>query len=64
MAMSKEALEAVEAIRRDLKITVSVDHERGSVYDAACIRVTVKLALADDVICESESFASLPDAKA
>lgn len=64
MAMSKEALEAVDAIRRDLKVTVSVDHERGYLYDAPCIRVKVTLALADDVLSESEAFASLPDGRA
>jgi hypothetical protein len=64
MAMSKEAIEAVEAIRRDLKVYVSVEHERGNFYDSPCIRVKVTLTLADEVLSESESFASLPDARA
>jgi len=60
MAMSREALDAVEAIRRDLKVSMSVDHESGSFYDAPRIRVKVTLTLADEVLSESESFASLP----
>ena len=64
MAMSQESVDAVEAIRRDLKVDVTVEHDRGSFYDAACIRVTVKLMLADQVISESESFAYLPDSRA
>ena len=60
MAMSKEALEAVEAIRRDLKIDVRLERTSANFYDDASIRVTVDLTLAGEVIASSTDFTSLP----
>lgn len=43
-----------------MKVSVSVNHECGSFYDAPCIRVKVTPTLAEEVLSESESFASMP----
>ena len=61
MAMSKEALEAVEAIRRDLKVSVSV-HTEGRCYDMpGTLHVVVELMLGDEVISKGEGWVSVPD---
>jgi len=60
MAMSKEALEAVEAIRRDLKIEIDADIY-GREYDMnGHLKVSVKLTLAGDVISEQTAYVDLP----
>jgi hypothetical protein len=61
MAMSKDALEAVEAIRRDLKVRVSIDTVERYYDNPGRLKVVVELALGDDVISKDESFVNLPN---
>lgn len=61
MSMSPQALEAIEAIRRDLRIRISLSSD-GSYYDSPPrLRVIVELTLEDDVICSAEDFIDVPD---
>jgi hypothetical protein len=61
MTMSKEALEAVEAIRRDLKANVSV-YTDGRYYDSpGRLNVVVELMLGDEVISKGEGWVTVPD---
>jgi hypothetical protein len=58
--MSKEALEAVEAIRRDLKIEIDADI-RGRIYDMnGHLKVSVRLKLAGETISEQDAYVNLP----
>ena len=61
MAMSKEALEAVEAIRRDLKVRVSMDTVSRYYDSPGRLKVVVELLLGDDVISKDEGFVDVPD---
>jgi hypothetical protein len=61
MTMSLETAAAVEIIKRDLSISISLDYEDGGFYDRPSIRVDVRLKFQDETISESSSFASLPD---
>lgn len=61
MSMSPQALEAIEAIRRDLRIRISLSSDC-SYYDSPPkLRVIVELTLEDDVICSAEDFIDVPD---
>ena len=60
MAMSKEALEAVEAIRRDLRVRVSMDTVARYFDSPGRLKVSVELLLGDDVISKDEGFAEVP----
>ena len=60
MAMSKEALEAVEAIRRDLKVRVSMDTVDRCYDSPGQLKVSVELLLGDDVISKDEGFVEVP----
>ena len=60
MAMSKEALEAVEAIRRDLKVRVSMDTVDRYYDSPGRLKVSVELLLGDDVISKDEGFVEVP----
>lgn len=60
MAMSKEALEAVEAIRRDLKVRVSTDTVDRYYDSPGRLKISVELLLGDDVISKDEGFVEVP----
>ena len=60
MTMSKEALEAVEAIRRDLKIAVRVEPAHHIFSDSPSVMVTVDLMLGGEVISSDSDYVSLP----
>lgn len=60
MTMSLETAAAIEIIKRDLSIAVSLDYESASTYDSPSIRVTVELKFQDETISESSRSASLP----
>ena len=64
MAMSKEALEAVEAIRRDLKVRVSMDTVDRCYDTPGGLKVVVELVLGDDVISKDEGFVNVPECRA
>lgn len=60
MAMSKEAIEAVEAIRRDLKIEIEAGIY-GREYDMnGHLQISVKLTLSGDVISEQTAHVDMP----
>lgn len=61
MAMSKEALEAVKAIRRDLKVRVSMDTVDRYYDSPGRLKVVVELLLGDDVISKDEGFVDVPN---
>ncbi len=54
--MSREATEAIEAIRRDLKVSISLNNVARNYGSPERLQVTVELLLGDEVISESESF--------
>ena len=59
--MRKEALEAVQAIRRDLKVRVSMDTVDRYYDSPGRLKVVVELVLGDDVISKDEGFVDVPD---
>ena len=61
MSMSPQALEAIEAIRRDLRIRISLRSDGGYYDSQPRLRVIVELTLEDDVICSAEDFIDVPD---
>ena len=60
MAISKEALEAVEVIRRDLTVRVSMETVDRYYDSPGRLKVIVELLIGDDVISKDEGFVEVP----
>ena len=60
MALSIEALSAVDAIRRDLKVRVTLDEVDRYFDSPTRLKLVVELLLVDEVISKDETFWDVP----
>ena len=61
MALSEAALSAIEAIRRDLKVRVSLDTVERYYDNPGRLKIVVELLMADDVISRDEGYVNVPN---
>ena len=60
MALSADALSAVEAIRRELKVRVSLNTIDRYYDSLPKLKFTVELLMADEVISKDTSYVDVP----
>lgn len=57
--ISKEAQEALDVIRRDLRVRVNVRHLQGNFYRSSGIEVEVILKIGDEILSQDSDCISL-----